>query len=97
MRGRLGQDGVQRHDRRHAQRADEVEHVLAILAAPDAVLVLDRDDVDAAVQRLGGAQVVSALVLADPVVDLCGVGQCRAGRVQDGDLAAGSCRMRGRW
>ena len=92
MRGRLGEDGVQRHDGRDAQRASEVQHVLAIVAAPDAVLVLDRDDVDAAIERLGGPQVVGAFVLADPVSDFRGVGQGRAARMQDGDLtAAGRC------
>ena len=45
---RMTQDRVQRRDGRHSQGADEVEDVVAVLAAPDPVLVLDRDDVDAA-------------------------------------------------
>ena len=37
---RLGEDGVQRRDDRHAQLAQQREHVAAGLAAEDAVLVL---------------------------------------------------------
>ena len=44
---RVPQDGVKRRDRRDRRAPGEVEDVLAVLAAPDPVLVLDRDDVDA--------------------------------------------------
>ena len=44
---RVTQDGVQRRDRGDVEARDEVEDVLAVLAAPDPVLVLDRDQVDA--------------------------------------------------
>ena len=69
-RRRVLQDGVKRRDRRDPERSDEVKDVAAVLAAPDPVLVLDRDDVDAFAQRLGRAEVVVPLVLADPMVDL---------------------------
>jgi hypothetical protein len=48
--------------------------------------VLDGDDVHAAVQGLRRVQVVGALVLADPVMDLEGIGRSLAVRVQDRDL-----------
>src|SRR5204862_2006777 len=54
---------------------------------PDAVLVLDRDDVDTPVQRLGGGDVVGAFVLADAVVDLVRIGRLRSGMVEHGDLS----------
>ena len=66
---RVLQDGVKRGDGRDIERPDEVEDVCAVLAAPDPVLVLDRDDADASVQRAGGPQVVVRLVLANPMVD----------------------------
>jgi hypothetical protein len=86
VRRRLAQHRVQRGDSRNAQRAHEVQNVFAVVTAPDPVLVLDGDDVDAAVQGLGDAQVVGALVLADPVMDLEWVGRGLAVRVQDRDL-----------
>ena len=46
VRGRLGEDGVQRDDERLRQLAREREDVLPVLAPEDAVLVLEQDDVD---------------------------------------------------
>ena len=76
--GRGAQHGVQRRDRGHVERSDEVEDVLAVLAAPDAVLVLDGDDIDAPGELARRADVVVGLVLADAVVDLDRVAGCRA-------------------
>ena len=45
---RCGQHGVQRHHHRLAQLASERQHVRAVRAPEDAVLVLDHDDVHAA-------------------------------------------------
>ena len=53
-RARAGPCGASRRPARR-RAPDEVEDVRAVLAAPDPVLVLDRDDVDAAAQRMGGA------------------------------------------
>ena len=46
VRRRLREDGVQRHDERLRKLADEGEHVLAVTATEDAVLVLKEHDVD---------------------------------------------------
>ena len=46
MRRRLRQHRVQRDDERLRQLLGEREHVLAVAAAEDAVLVLEQDDVD---------------------------------------------------
>jgi hypothetical protein len=83
---------VQRRDGRDAQGPGEVEDAFAILTAPEAVLVLDRYDVDAVAQRAGGPQVVRGLVLADPVMDLRWIERRLLGGVQDGDLGATGCR-----
>jgi hypothetical protein len=94
VRGRVAEDGMQRGDHGDVQRPHEVDDALAILAAPDPVFVLDRDDVDAVVQRAGGAEVVGRLVLPDPVMDLGGIERRLLGRVEDRDLAtAGGCRQ----
>jgi len=81
---------VQRGDGRDAQRSDEVDDVVAVVAAPDAVFMLDRDDVDAALQRSRYLGVVGELVASDPVVDLDRVRRCLLGRMQGDDLAAAS-------
>ena len=53
-RRRLGQDGVQRRDDRHGQPRQQRQDVAAGLAAEDAELVLQRDDVElAGVQEVG--------------------------------------------
>ena len=44
--------------------------VLAVVAAPDALLVLDRDDVDASSKSVSRPDVISDLVSRDPVMDL---------------------------
>ena len=65
-RVRLGEDRVERRDDRHAQIAQELEHVPARLAAEDAVLVLDRHDVDGVdVEEVGGAPVRVDVALGD--------------------------------
>ena len=81
------QDGVERGDGRDFERPDEVEDVRAVLAAPDPVLVLDRDDADASVQRVGGSQVVVRLVLSNPMVDFDRIRRRRLlGRMKGDDL-----------
>jgi hypothetical protein len=85
---RVAQDRMERGHDRDVQGAREVDDVVAILAAPDAVLVLDRHDVDAVVQRAGSSEVVGVLVLPDPVVDLGRVERRLLGWVQDRDLPA---------
>jgi hypothetical protein len=61
---------VERHDGRKLERPNEVEHGLAVLAAPDAGLELDCDDIRTAFERSGRSGVVGALVTPDPVMDL---------------------------
>ena len=86
-RRRRSQHGVQRRHDGHVQGADEVEHVGSIVAAPDAVLVLDRDDLDVRrVQGGGRSEVVAARVTADPVADHARVGRRTGDRVQGHDL-----------
>ena len=75
---RVLQDRVQRGDRRDPERPDEVETCVAVLAAPDPVLVLDRDDVDAPAQGLRRPKVVGRLVASDPMVDLDRIGDAAA-------------------
>jgi hypothetical protein len=69
LRGRrLGEHRVQRRDRRHAELPGERQHVRAVAAAEDAVLVLDDRGVDlAVVEDLGGGVVVGVAVLVDLV------------------------------
>ena len=76
---------------------DEVEHVFAVLAAPDPGRVLERDHVHAAgAQVLGDRAVVVALIAADPVADLGRVLLRPVGRVEGDDLARAARRSRGR-
>jgi hypothetical protein len=74
---------------RQLEGPNEVEHGLAIFAAPDARLELDRDDVRTALERSGRPAIVTALVTPDPVVDLEGVRRNRLERVERNDLAIG--------
>jgi hypothetical protein len=78
---------VQRHDGRQAKRPGEVEDRLAVLAAPDRVVELDRDDVGTGLERARGPRVVGALVTPDPVMDLEGIRRDRLGRMECDDLA----------
>jgi hypothetical protein len=78
---------VQGGDSRHAKGADEVDDMCAILAAPDAVFMLDRDDVDAPIQRPRDVDVVGELVTPDAMVDLDGIRRCLLERMQGDDLA----------
>ena len=87
VRRRVTEDGVEGGDRRHVQRADEVQHGRAVIAAPDAVLVLDGDHIDAATQRSRDTDVVGGLVAADPVMDLGRVAQHVCRGMQRDDLA----------
>ena len=65
-RARRGEDGVERHDERPAQLRREGQHVRSVLAAEDAVLVLDHHDVGAAaLQCARGSRVVATFLLAD--------------------------------
>ena len=79
---------MQRGDGRDVECPDEVEDVLAVLTAPDPVLVLDRDDVDTPAKSAGGADVVARFVLADPMVDFDRIGRRLLRRIQDDDLTA---------
>jgi hypothetical protein len=81
---------VERGHGRDAEASRELEDVLAVLAAPDPVLMLDRDDVDAVVERAGCADVVGRLFLADAVMDLGRVERRVVARMKDGDLASSS-------
>ena len=76
---------VQRDDRRHAQRVDEIEDVAAVVAAEDAVLVLNADQAHVAVvHELRGARVVGFDVLPDLELDLGGI-LVLARRLGDGE------------
>ena len=79
---------MQRDHRGDVERPDEVEDVLAVGAAPDPVLVLDRDEVDASRQGAGGRAVVVALVATDQVMDFDRVRAASLGRDEGDDLAA---------
>ncbi len=79
---------MQRHDGRDVECPDEVEDVRPVLAAPDAVFVLDRDEVDAARQGLGGGAVVVALIATEQVVDFDGIRAASLGRDESDDLSA---------
>ena len=85
---RLLQDGMKRGDGRDVECPDEVEDVFTVLTAPDPVLVLDRDDVDASAQSAGGADVVAVFVLADPMVDFDRIRGRLLRRIEDDDLTA---------
>ena len=66
MRRRLREHGVQRDDERLRQLLREREHVLAVAAAEDAVLVLEQHDVDVEPpEHPRGADVVAADGLRD--------------------------------
>jgi len=78
---------VQRRDYGDLDRAQEVEDVLAVVAAPDVVVVLDRDDIHAGAEYARRAGIVIALVASDPVVDLEREGRAALGRQEDRDLA----------
>jgi hypothetical protein len=81
---------VKRSHGRDIERPDEVDDVTTVLAAPDPVLVLDRDDVDASVQSVGGPLVVVRLVLANPMVDFDGIRRRRLlRRMKRDDLTIG--------
>jgi hypothetical protein len=69
--GGVVEDGVQGDDRRHAQRAQQVEDVRAVVAAEDPVLVLQRHPAHVlVVDQLGGARVVALHSLSNLVADL---------------------------
>jgi hypothetical protein len=78
---------VERRDHGDIEGAEEVEDILAIVTAPDRVVMLDRDDIDTRPKRAGGLRVIGALVAPDPVMDLERERCPALGRQQDGDLA----------
>jgi len=80
---------MKRHDRGELERAYEVEDRVAVLAAPDRRLPLERDHVGAVLERACGAGVVGALVTPDPVMDLEGVRRDGLDRMERDDLAIG--------
>lgn len=79
---------MERYDQGNAKCADEVENVTAVLAAPDAVPMLQADDLDAAlVERVRGGRIVGLDIASDSMADLCRIWARLAGRVQGNDLA----------
>ena len=57
---RFGQHRMQRHDHGHAQPAHEIQHVLAVRAAIDAVLVLDQGHVHLIdIEQVGGGAIIA--------------------------------------
>ena len=85
MRRRLRQHGVERHDERLRELLDQREHVRAVGAAEDPVLVLEQDDVDVQpAENPRRADVVAASRLRDRRHE---PGPLRTGRlVDDHDL-----------
>ena len=84
--GRRGEHGVQGDDERLRELTDERQHVLAVAAAEDAVLVLEQDDVDVGpAERTGCSDVVAAGALRHGLRDL---GPLRARRLVDDDERA---------
>jgi hypothetical protein len=91
--GRLRYNRVESGNERDSEGVDEVENVLAILAAPDAEFVLERDHADAAVvEGLRRADVVGLNVAPDAVADFGRIGARLAGRVDGHDLTFADCR-----
>ena len=76
-------------------RLDEVEDVLAIVAAPDVIVELDGDELDAGCERPPGGRVIGSLVPPDPVMDLEGNGVPRSAG-EDRDLAVPVAAARSR-
>ena len=84
--GRRLEDRVERHDGRDVEGPDEVQDVRPVLAAPDAVFMLDRNDVDAAREGLGGGAVVVAFIATEQVVDFDGIRAASLRRDESDDL-----------
>ena len=86
-RGRSTEHGVESRHHGPPERPHEVEDVRAVGAAPDPVLVLDRDHVDAGrVERGGGGRVILLDVATDALTDLGRIGRRAGGRMQRDDL-----------
>ena len=85
---------MERGDRRHTQRPEEIDDVVAVVAAPDAVFMLDRDDVDTLVDGSRDMSVVGLLIATDPVVHLEGIRRGLAGGVERHDLTAAAGRRK---
>lgn len=78
---------MERHHDRHSGRSYEVEHVCSVAPAPDAVLVLDRDDIHATVvERSGRGYVVGPYVAPDAVVNFRRIRSGPIGWVEGNDL-----------
>jgi hypothetical protein len=80
------QDRVERRNGWDLQGADEVKDVLTVGAAPDSVLVLDRDHIDAVPEDPGGAFIVAPHFVLDPVMNILRVDEPRVGVMQDGNF-----------
>ena len=75
-------------DDRDAEGPDEVEDVRAVVATPDAEIVLETDDADAGViEILGHVRVIGLDVAPDSAADFSGVRAGLAKRVKSHDLA----------
>ena len=73
---------MQRDGRGHAQRAQKIQDVRAVVAAEDPVLVLQRHPAHGlVVHQLGRARVVALRSLADLVLDLGGYSYCEPSSV----------------
>jgi hypothetical protein len=79
---------VECHDHRYAEGPDEVEDEAAVLSAPDALSVLNADNLDAAVvEGLGTVGIVELDVATNPVADLSRIRPDLARRMDGHDLA----------
>jgi hypothetical protein len=71
-----------------AEFTHEIENVVTVAAAPDAVLVLDRDRASAAfVQRAGNEDIVREYVATDPVAHFRRIRSGLVGRVKGHDFS----------
>src|SRR4051794_1796463 len=89
---------VKGRDRWDPKRLNEVERVTSVVPAPDPVLVLHGNDIDAVAYRARNDRVLELAFATNPMVDLGRVGLVvHRGCVKGHDLAApGSNRQIGR-
>src|SRR5690606_13566676 len=95
-RGRLPQHGVKGDEGWNPQRGQQLQHVGSVIPAVDAVLMLDRDELDAAVvDELRGTRIVPLDALTYLVLDLGGALVFTTGcRVGYGDPDGGTILIR---